>query len=111
MAAKADAFIGEQVNYKEEFNRNFSIASIKAEMDAIKRNKQNFEQTFQKIMTQLQSPRQLEQAKSQSRPTSNLRGKKMNESKENSRSNSRSDLFKKADTPAKFPGLDNYSAN
>ena len=53
IASKADAFIGENANYKEEFVRNFSVASIKAEMESIKRNKQNFEQTFQKIMTQL----------------------------------------------------------
>ena len=43
---KADAYIGgvnEIINRKEEFMKQFSLDKVRAEMDKIKKNKQNFE--------------------------------------------------------------------
>ena len=43
---KVDAYIGggdEVINKKEEFMKQFNLEKVRAEMDKIKKNKQNFE--------------------------------------------------------------------
>ena len=102
------SFIGsgdERTIKKEDFMKQFNLEAVRAEMNRIKENKANFEKTYQKIMTQLQSPRKVEKEENhtqQERPQSTLKGRRLADSRQSSKENLKvGSLFKKQ--PQAYP--------
>ena len=96
------SFIGggdERTIKKEDFMKQFNLEAVRAEMNRIKENKANFEKTYQKIMTQLQSPRKIEKVDKhteQGRQQSSLKGSRLVDSRQSSKENLKAgSLFKK----------------